>query len=120
MAGLAYAFYKNDKVDWIKRHWAAHSCAPNAGDFAAHEVAVGDVRINDYVDKAEAALARFAAGMISASIPEIQDKAVRGLFWPNVWSSVLGSAIFALILTGIGIVLVQLGIAIPIPFRPES
>ena len=116
---LAYAYYKGEKAKWIQDHWSKNNRPPEQAEFAGHEAAMTDGMLDAQIERAEAALAKFGDAMILKSRPEIQEQAVKGMFWWNVWASVVGSLIFAVILTVLGILLVKLGIPIPIQFKTE-
>ncbi len=116
---IAYGLYKTAKREWVRKYLADHGRTPRAAEVAAYVSAYTSQTIDAFEAQAAAVLSQFAGGVVSDARPEIVEETLKGTFWKAVAQSIVGSAIYtviliiiALILSAAGIDLLEIGTAI--------
>lgn len=109
---IAYSLYKSDKIKFIEEFKAKHGQEPAEDDLRQfHEVCCIQSNIDRYKMQAISILQQFMSDTLASTTKQIeedykkaQDKHLADIvaplvpkFWWNVWQSIIGAFVFALI-----------------------
>ncbi|MEP0324052.1 hypothetical protein [Bauldia litoralis] len=95
---VAYGVYRRSKLEWEEKLISEKNRLPNGDEKASFDATVTDTNLDSYRNEARSILAEFADEAVTTQTPEIMARAMRGRFWRNVLASMIGSALFAILL----------------------
>jgi hypothetical protein len=111
MEGLvAYALYKAAKREWAEAFWNDNRRPPNVGELDAYQRTWTPTQVAGTRERAEGALAAFAASAIEDARPEILKEALRGSFWKAVGASIFAAVLYSLALIALVTILLWNGV----------
>ena len=111
---IAYGMYKISKREWITEHREQVGAAPGDDDMRKFALAQTNTNLDGYRAQAEQILASYAEALLAEERPKIIKDALRGTFWSSVWSSIVATFIFSIILICMVIIAEKLGFGVPI------
>ncbi len=107
---VAYGIYKNAKREWATDFRAAYGRAPSQDDLRAYHATWTPAQIQSARNSAAQVMAEYADTVISEEEPRILRDAVKGRFWPSIFTSMFANACYTLILIFIAVILAKAGI----------
>lgn len=109
---IAYGLYKRAKAEWAKSVWQESGRAPTSQELAQYHATWTATNIEAISDRAASALAEFAQSVVDEATPEIRRKALEGTFEKNVFTNVVGTFAYSLILILVVLILRWFGVDI--------
>lgn len=109
---IAYALYKQAKVDWTTQFRELNGRAPTAEDRKAYQRTWTQGLVAAMREKADGALAAFGDDAVEQARPGILKDALRGSFWKDVGASMVAAFFYSLVLIALVLILRWNGIDI--------
>lgn len=109
---IAYGLYKTAKSEWAKGVWRTNDRAPTPEELAAYHATWTPTSIRSVSDRAASSLAEFAQSVIDDATPAIQREALKGNFWKSIWTNMLATFLYSLILIFLVLILRWFGVDI--------
>ena len=107
---VAYGIYKNAKREWATDFRSSYNRAPSQDDLNAYHATWTPAQIQSARNSAAQVMAEYADSVISAEEPRILKDALKGSFWPSVFTSISANVLYTLALIAIAIILARAGI----------
>jgi hypothetical protein len=107
---VAYGIYKNAKREWATEFRSSYGRAPTADDLRAYHATWTPAQIQSARNSAAQVMTEYADAVISSEEPRILREAVKGTFWPSVWTSIAANAIYTIGLITVAVILARAGI----------
>lgn len=107
---VAYGIYKNAKREWATHFRQTYGRAPNSDDLRAYHATWTPAQIQSARNSAAQVMAEYADSVISAEEPRILRDAVKGSFWPSVWTSIFSNALYTIGLIVLAVILARAGV----------
>ncbi len=102
---IAYALYKQPKVDWATDFRDQNGHPPSADDLKAYQRTWTPGLVAAMREQADGALAGFGDDAVEQAKPAILKDALRGSFWKAVWSSMVAAFFYSLVLIALVLIL---------------
>lgn len=98
---VAYGLYKISKREWVKQHFERHGRKPTYDELAGYAATWTESRLSGLEEQAEGALGQFASVIVDANAPAIREEALKGTTPKAIWTSMVASFLYTLVLIGI-------------------
>ncbi|HMQ92576.1 MAG TPA: hypothetical protein PKA33_01380 [Amaricoccus sp.] len=102
---IAYGIYKTAKREWVIDFKEREQRSPTEAELLAYVSTWTESRVDGAKQNAAQVIAEFAQTILDEQEPRVLRAALRGRFWPAVWQSVVGAALYTVLLIVVALIL---------------